>query len=80
MSNGQSQNSQARKSECKDRSMPCKFYQKDTCSHTKDHETNGQLYLHVCNVCSAQDKSLTHTTASCGLVKKTGKALPEGSA
>ena len=65
MTTGHSQNSQNKKFERKDKPVPCKFYQKDTCSHTKDHETSGQLYLHVCSYCYSQGKSLTHTNINC---------------
>ena len=62
---GHSQNSQNKKTECKDKPVPCKFYQKDTCCHIKDHETSGQLYLHVCSFCYSQGKSLAHTSVNC---------------
>ena len=61
MTTGQSQSFQNKKSERKDKAVPCKFYQRDTCSHTKDHDTSGQLYLHVCSYCHSQGKSLKLT-------------------
>ena len=65
MTTGHSQNSQNKKFERKDKPVPCKLYQKDTCSHNKDHETSGQLYLHVCSYCYSQGKSFTHTNTNC---------------
>ena len=65
LTSGHPQNVQSKKGERKDRAIPCKFFQKDSCSHTKDHETNGQLYLHVCSICHSQGKSLTHTSSTC---------------
>ena len=44
----------------KDQPTPCKFYQKSTCSHKTDHETNGHMYLHVCSFCFTNGKKFPH--------------------
>ena len=36
---------------------PCKFFQKSTCSHKTDHETNNHTYLHVCSFCFSSGKN-----------------------
>ena len=36
----------------------CKFYQKGTCQHQKDHETGGKFYRHICVTCFVQEKSI----------------------
>ena len=54
-----------RKVENKDRSLPCRFYQKGSCSHRGDHETGGTLYLHICNLCHAKGKHHPHPSKDC---------------
>ena len=41
----------------KDQPTPCKVYQKSTCSHKADHETNGHMYLHVSSFCFTNGKN-----------------------
>ena len=47
------------------KTMPCRFYQKSSCSHKTDHETGGVSYLHLCANCYAAGKSLTHPSKDC---------------
>ena len=35
------------------RSMPCSYYNQDSCVHDKTHETKGTLYKHICSACFA---------------------------
>ena len=49
----------------KDKPIPCRYFQKGTCGQTKDHENNGQMYLHVCASCFASGKSHTHPQKDC---------------
>ena len=53
----------------KDQSMPCRYYQKNSCSHKGDHETGGRLYLHICSYCHSQGKSVTHSLKDCPKTK-----------
>ena len=39
--------SNSKKNNSRDRPTPCKFYQKGSCSHKADHESNGHFYLRV---------------------------------
>ena len=39
----------------------CKFFQSGTCSHSKDHETNGRLHRHICAHCLENGKQLNHS-------------------
>ena len=57
----QSQNSNvpnAKKMFGKNTPTPCKFYQKGTCSHKVDHETNNHMCLHVCSFCFSMARSI----------------------
>ena len=47
------------------RQMPCKYYQKSSCSHKGDHETNGQMYLHLCSYCHTLGKANSHPAKDC---------------
>ena len=44
---------------------PCKFFQKATCSHKTDHETNNHTYLHVCSFCFSNGKKYPHALKDC---------------
>ena len=33
------------------KTMPCQFYNQNSCSHTSKHETKGVLYKHICSHC-----------------------------
>ena len=64
----QSQNSNVpniKKNFGKDNPTPCKFYQKGTCSHKVDHETNNHMYLHVCSYCFATGKKNPQALKDC---------------
>ena len=49
----------------RDNPTPCKFFQKGTCSHKVDHESNNHLYLHVCSFCFASGKKFPHALKDC---------------
>ena len=49
----------------KDQPTPCKVFQKSTCSHKADHETNGHMYLHVCSFCFTNGKKFPHVCVVC---------------
>ena len=53
----------------KDQSMPCRYFQKNSCSHKGDHENGGRLYLYVCSYCHSQGKSVTHSLKDCRKTK-----------
>ena len=53
----------------KDQSMPCRYYQKNSCSHKGDQETGGRLYLHICSHCHSQGKNVTHSLKDCKKTK-----------
>ena len=44
---------------------PCKYFQKNFCHQKADHEANGIKYLHVCQNCFSQGKSLKHPANEC---------------
>ena len=43
----------------------CKNFQTNSCSFSKDHETNGQLHRHICAFCLSQGKQLGHSEKNC---------------
>ena len=48
------------------KSMPCVYFNDNTCSFTKHHETKGVFYRHICRSCFAQDgKVSTHSASDC---------------
>ena len=49
----------------KDVPTPCKYYQRNSCSHKNDHETGGRTYLHICSICHGQGKNLSHSSKDC---------------
>ena len=55
----------------------CKFFQSGTCSHSKDHETNGRLHRHICAHCLENGRQLNHSEKDCRAKKssKTSKKL-----
>ena len=64
------QNTQSnKKSANKDHSMPCRYFQKNSCSHKGDHESGGRLYLHICSYCHAQGKNVAHPLKECRKTK-----------
>ena len=54
----------------KDQSMPCRYFQKNSCSHKGDHETGGRLYLHICSYFHSQGKNITHSLKDLSKDKK----------
>ena len=48
------------------KSMPCIYFNDNSCTFTKHHETKGVFYRHICSYCFAQDgKVSTHSTSDC---------------
>ena len=46
------------------KSMPCIYFNDNSCIFTKHHETNGVFYMHICSSCFAQhDKVSTHSAS-----------------
>ena len=64
-----------KKSGTKDQSMPCRYYQKNSCSHKGNHDTGGRLYLHVCSYCHSQGKSAPHSLAPHSLQESKKRVL-----
>ena len=48
------------------KSMPCVYFNDNSCTFTKHHETKGVFYRHICSSCFAQDgKVSTHSASDC---------------
>ena len=48
------------------KSMPCVYYNDNSCNFQKHHETKGVFYRHICSTCFAQDgKVSVHTALDC---------------
>ena len=48
------------------KSMPCVYYNDNSCNFQKHHETKGVFYRHICSTCFAQDgKVSAHTALDC---------------
>ena len=48
------------------KSMPCVYFNDNSCRFTKHHETKGVFYRHICSYCFAQDgKVSTHSASDC---------------
>ena len=43
----------------------CKNFQSSTCTHIKDHETNGKLHKHICAFCLSVGKQLGYPEKDC---------------
>ena len=63
-SHGQNSNPK-KKANTKDSGMPCRYFQKSSCSHKNDHDTNGRMYLHICSICHSQGKTAAHPSKDC---------------
>ena len=63
-SHGQNSNPK-KKANTKDSGMPCRYFQKSSCSHKNDHDTNGRTYLHICSICHSQGKTAAHPSKDC---------------
>ena len=46
------------------KSMPCMYFNDNTCTFNKNHETKGVFYRHICSSCFTQDGS-THSASDC---------------
>ena len=56
------------------RSMPCNFYNQDSCMHSKSHETRGVWYKHICSSCFANSgKTFAHPESACKNKNKLAK-------
>ena len=48
------------------KSMPCVYYNDNSCNFNKNHETKGVFYRYICSTCFAQDgKVNTHSALDC---------------
>ena len=48
------------------KSMPCVYFNDNSCIFTKHHETKGVFYRHICSSCFAQDGMVsTHNASDC---------------
>ena len=48
------------------KSMPCVYYNDNSCNFNKNHETKGVFYRHICSSCFAQDgKVNAHSAQDC---------------
>ena len=55
------------------KSMPCVYFNDNSCTFTKHHETKGVFYRHICSNCFAQDgKVNTHSASDCRKSVKNG--------
>ena len=43
----------------------CKRYQIGTCSHPRDHESNGKIHKHICSFCFAEGRQVGHPEKEC---------------
>ena len=48
------------------KSMPCVYYNDNSCNFQKHHETKGVFYRHICSTCFAQDGKISvHSALDC---------------
>ena len=48
------------------KSTPCLYFNKGSCTHTKNHETKGVTYKHVCSACfNASGRHFPHSEIEC---------------
>ena len=53
------------------KTMPCQFYNQNSCSHTSTHETKGVLYKHICSHCfTSANRTFSHSEMDCRNKKK----------
>ena len=43
----------------------CKNFQTNTCTHQRDHESNGKWHRHICMFCLSLGKQLPHAEKNC---------------
>ena len=53
------------KIENNERPWYCKLYQNGTCSHSRDHESGGKVYKHICAHCLTQGRQAAHPERDC---------------
>ena len=47
------------------RSMPCNYYNQDSCVHDKTGETKGTICKHICSACFANGGCFVHPETQC---------------
>ena len=53
------------------KTMPCQFFNQNSCSHTTTHETRGVLYKHICSHCfTTANRTFQHSELDCRNKKK----------
>ena len=63
---GKTQNNGTKAAQKYSKTMPCQFFNQNTCSFQKTHETKGVLYRHVCSTCLEKfGKSFAHSDLDC---------------
>ena len=61
------------------KSMPCLYYNQNSCTHQKTHETKGVSYKHVCSSCFATSgKRFAHPESECRNKKRVNKGMVTG--
>ena len=59
------------------KSVPCGYFNDNTCTFNKHHETKGAFYRHICSSCFTQKgKVSTHSVSDCK--KKSVKMINPG--
>ena len=54
----------------------CKNFQTNSCSFSRDHESNGCLHKHICAFCLTQGKQLGHSEKNCQNKGQTKNEIP----
>ena len=63
---GKTQNNGTRAAQKYSKTMPCQFFNQNTCTFPKTHETKGVLYRHICSTCLEKlGKSFAHSDLDC---------------
>ena len=53
------------------KTMPCQFFNQNSCSYTSTHETRGVLYKHICSHCfTTANRTFSHSEMDCRNKKK----------
>ena len=51
----------------------CKFFQRKSCTHARDHMSGGISYRHICIHCKENGKTSTHPGSDCRIHKSKNK-------
>ena len=51
------------------KTMACKYFQRNQCHHKTDHESGGVKYIHACAICYSQGKTFAHMAKDCKKAK-----------